>query len=70
VTSPGQAGENVLPLAFSLLLAAAVAALYGPVHRLLGYLSRREPATVPRFAVALSGLLALGMVAFQLAWFN
>jgi hypothetical protein len=70
VTSPGQAGENVLPLAFSLLLAAAVAALYGPVHRFLGYLSETEPVTVPQFAVALSGLLALGMVAFQLAWFN
>jgi hypothetical protein len=33
VTSPGQAQENVLPLAFSLLLAAAVAMLYGPIHR-------------------------------------
>ncbi|MEJ2209467.1 MAG: hypothetical protein P8129_10575 [Anaerolineae bacterium] len=70
LTSPGQSGENVLPLLFALLLASAVAGLEGPVHRLLGRLPGPEPVAVPRLAVVLSAVLAWGMVTFQLAWFR
>jgi hypothetical protein len=70
MSAPGQAQENLLPLLFSLLLAAVVAGLYGPLHRIAGRISAMELAPVPRATVALAGTLGAAMVVFQLAWFN
>jgi len=70
VTLTGQAGENVLPLVFAVLLAATVAALYGPVHGLTRRVSKVEPARVSRFAVVVSAALGVAMVVFQLAAFD
>jgi hypothetical protein len=70
IASPGHVQENVLPLLFSLLLAAAVAGLYGPLHRnrIVSRISVTKPVPVRRSAVALSAALAIALVAFQLAW--
>jgi hypothetical protein len=70
LTSPGQAAENVLPLFFSLLLAAAVAALYGAVNRFAGRVSEMEPVPVPRSATAVSATLGLAMIVLQVISFN
>lgn len=70
VTSPGQAGENFLPLLFSLLLAAAVAGLYGTVNRFASRVSEMDPVPVPRSAAAVSAALGLAMIVLQVASFN
>jgi uncharacterized membrane protein YidH (DUF202 family) len=70
MTSPGHVQENLLPLLFALLLAAAVAGLYGPLHRnrIVSRISARQPLPIRRSAIALSAALAIAMVVFQLAW--
>lgn len=70
LTSPGQAGENALPLLFSFLLAAAVAALCGAVNRFAGRMSEMDLVSVPGSAAAVSAALGLAMIVFQVISFN
>jgi hypothetical protein len=70
MTSPGQAGENVLPLLFALLLAAAVAGSYGAVNRIAGRVSESDPVPVPRAAAAVSAALGLAMIVLQSTLYN
>ena len=70
VTSPSRGGENVLPLLFSLLLAAVVAGLYGAVNRFASRVSEMDPVPVPRSAAAVSAALGLAMIVLQVASFN
>ncbi|MBN1639722.1 MAG: hypothetical protein JXA09_00710 [Anaerolineae bacterium] len=68
--SPSQASENTIPLLFSMLLAAIVVLLYGPLHSMLTRVSRVDPAPVGWPATAVSGGLAVAVVLFQLVSFN
>jgi hypothetical protein len=62
--------ENSVPLVFSLLLAAVVVTLYGPLHPVLARISGTERAVVTWRAVAFSAALAVGVVSLQLAFLN
>ena len=70
VSSPHLAQENAVPLAFALLLATIVAALYGHAHCILRRPGGVEPASVRWSAGASAAALAMGMVLFQLTSFN
>ncbi len=69
-SSPNAAQENVLPLFFALLLATIVVVLYRPLVRMLSRGSEPEPASVTWPAVVSSVALAVGMVLFQISFFN
>lgn len=70
LTSPGYAQEEVTTLIFSLLLAAIVSLLFDPVQMLLKHITKVDPASIGWREVYMSIALGLGMVLFQLAFFN
>lgn len=70
VISPTLAQENVVPLIFTLLLAAIVVLLFGPLYPFLNRISETEPVPVSGRTAVLSIALAVGMVLFQLITFN
>jgi len=70
VLSPHLAQENTVPLIFALLLAAIVAALYGPLHASIRRPGATEPTPVRWPAVASAAALGVAMILFQMVSCN
>jgi|GEM_PF-1174172 len=70
VLSPRLAQEQAVPFVFALLLAAIVAALYGPAHSVLRRLPDVESTSVRWPAAASSTVLGVAMILFQMVTLN
>lgn len=66
LVAPGAVMENLIPLVFSLLLAAIISLSYRKITQVAGKFSITEPALVAGSAAALALILGAGMFALQL----
>lgn len=68
--SPSHLKENTVPLVFSIILATIVVWLYKPLCSILRNISNTEAAEIRWSVVLFSKALGIGMIVFQLIFFN